>query len=339
MPDILDQYSHDNLRKLIDRCLVVNEALPRFIYGSPNLRNMDILKRIEYLKNQRNAVILAHNYMIAEVQEAADYVGDSLGLSITASRVDADVIVFCGVDFMAESAKILSPGKTILHPEPGAKCPMAAMCTPNALLEMKRKYPEAKVVGYVNSSAECKAEMDLCCTSANAVKIVKSLEAEKIIFVPDCNLGLYVQRFVPDKEIILWPGFCPTHQGITPRQVEALKAEHPSALFMAHPECRPEIIDIADFVGSTNGMINFVAETDAEEIIVGTELDMVYPLSKKAPDKKFYWLSTAVCPTMKMITLESIIRSLENMQYEVELSTDTIERARIPLERMTKIGR
>lgn len=300
---------------------------------------MDILKRIEHLKNKRNAVILAHNYMIAEVQEAADYVGDSLGLSITASKVDADVIVFCGVDFMAESAKILSPEKTVIHPEPGAKCPMAAMCTPDALLVMRKRYPEAKVVGYVNSSAECKAEMDLCCTSANAVKVVKSLDAERVIFVPDYNLGHYVQRFVPDKEIILWPGFCPTHQGITPEQVETFKAKHPSAIFMAHPECRPEIIDIADFVGSTNGMINFVTETDVDEIIVGTELDMVYPLRKKAPNKKFYWFPTAVCPTMKMITLESIARSLENMEFEVELSKDTIERARIPLEKMTQIGR
>ncbi|NYT15158.1 MAG: quinolinate synthase NadA [Methanomassiliicoccales archaeon] len=300
---------------------------------------MDILKRIDELKNKRNAVILAHNYMIAEVQEAADYVGDSLGLSITASKVDADVIVFCGVDFMAESAKILSPDKTIIHPESGAKCPMAAMCTPDALLDMRKKYPEAKVVGYVNSSAECKAEMDLCCTSANAVKVVKSLEVEKVIFVPDCNLGHYVQRFVPDKEIILWPGFCPTHQGITPEQVKSLKAEHPSAIFMAHPECRPEIIDIADFVGSTNGMINFVSETDADEVIVGTELDMVYPLSKKAPNKKFYWLPNAICPTMKMITLDSIIRSLERMEYKVELPKETIERAKLPLERMTQIGR
>ncbi|NYT11335.1 MAG: quinolinate synthase NadA [Methanomassiliicoccales archaeon] len=300
---------------------------------------MDILKRIDELKNKRNAVILAHNYMIAEVQEAADYVGDSLGLSITASKVDADVIVFCGVDFMAESAKILSPDKTIIHPESGAKCPMAAMCTPDALLDMRKKYPEAKVVGYVNSSAECKAEMDLCCTSANAVKVVKSLEVEKVIFVPDCNLGHYVQRFVPDKEIILWPGFCPTHQGITPEQVKSLKAEHPSAIFMAHPECRPEIIDIADFVDSTNGMINFVSETDADEVIVGTELDMVYPLSKKAPNKKFYWLPNAICPTMKMITLDSIIRSLERMEYKVELPKETIERAKLPLERMTQIGR
>lgn len=300
---------------------------------------MDILKRIEDLKKQRNAVILAHNYMIAEVQEAADYVGDSLGLSITASKVDADVIVFCGVDFMAESAKILSPDKIVIHPDSGAKCPMAAMCTPEALLEMKKRYPDAKVVGYVNSSAECKAEMDFCCTSANAVKLVKSLDSKRIIFVPDCNLGHYVQRFVPDKEIVLWPGFCPTHQGITPEQVQVLKSKHPSAVFMAHPECRPEIIDIADFVGSTNGMINFVSETDADEIIVGTELDMVYPLSKKAPSKKFYWLSTAVCPTMKMITLESIVRSLELMEHKVELSEETIERARLPLERMTQIGR
>lgn len=300
---------------------------------------MDVLGRIEELKNEKNAVILAHNYMIPEVQDAADYVGDSLGLSITASKVDADVIVFCGVDFMAESAKILSPKKTIIHPDISAKCPMAAMCTPDALLETKEKYPEAKVVGYVNTSAECKAEMDLCCTSANAVKVVRSLEEKQVIFVPDCNLGLYVQRFIPDKEIILWPGFCPTHQAITPKQVEDLKRKHPAAIFIAHPECRPEVIDIADFVGSTQGMVNFVGETKAEEIIVGTELDMTYRLSKEAPSKKYYWLPTAVCPTMKMITIDSIVRSLEMMGPKMELSPEIIKRARLPLERMTQIGR
>jgi quinolinate synthase len=300
---------------------------------------MDILKRIEDLKKERNAVILAHNYQIPEVQDVADHLGDSLGLSVTASRIEADVIVFCGVDFMAESAKILSPAKTVILLNGGAKCPMAAMCTPSMIRSMKEIHPEAKVVGYVNSSAECKAEMDLCCTSANAVKVVESIDAKEIIFVPDRNLGQYVQRFVPEKEIILWPGFCPTHQGITPDQVNAIKNEHPDAVFIAHPECRPEIIDMADFVGSTQGMVTYVRETEAKEIIVGTELDMTYRLRKEAPDRIFHHLPMAVCPTMKMISLDSIVSSMERMAPTIELDPDIIEKARIPLERMTAIGR
>lgn len=299
---------------------------------------MDIREKISVLKEERNAVILAHNYEIGEVQDLADYVGDSLGLSVKASETDADVIVFCGVDFMAESAKILSPEKTVLHPEPSSKCPMAAMCTPEMLRNAREKYPDAQIVGYVNSTAESKAEMDACCTSANAVKVVQSMEADTIIFVPDCNLGQYVQRFT-DKRIILWPGFCPTHQGITVREVLELKAEHPEAIFMAHPECRPEVIDLADFVGSTSGMIKFVESTDAEEIIVGTEKDMTYRLRKVAPEKTYYWLPNAICPTMKMITPASVLSCLENLRPRVDLNADIIERASRPLRRMAQIGR
>ena len=300
---------------------------------------MDIRERIEELKNETNAVILAHNYQVPEVQDVADHLGDSLGLSITASKVDADVIVFCGVDFMAESAKILSPDKTVILPESEAKCPMAAMCTPTMIIEMKERYPEAKVVGYVNSSADCKAEMDLCCTSANAVKVVKSIDSKQVIFVPDRNLGQYVQRFLPEKEIILWPGFCPTHQGITLDQVNTIKEKHPSAIFMVHPECRPEVIDVADFVGSTQGMVNFAKETDAMEIIVGTELDMAYRLRGAVPEKLFLHLPMAVCNTMKMITLDSIMLSLMTKAPTIELSQEIIAKARIPLEKMTQIGR
>jgi len=300
---------------------------------------MDIRERIEELKNETNAVILAHNYQIPEVQDVADHLGDSLGLSITASKVDADVIVFCGVDFMAESAKILSPDKTVILPESEAKCPMAAMCTPTMIIEMKERYPEAKVVGYVNSSADCKAEMDLCCTSANAVKVVKSIDSKQVIFVPDRNLGQYVQRFLPEKEIILWPGFCPTHQGITLNQVNAIKEKHPSAIFIVHPECRPEVIDMADFVGSTQGMVNFAKETDAMEIIVGTELDMAYRLRGAVPKKLFLHLPMAVCNTMKMITLDSIMLSLMTKAPTIELAQEIIAKARVPLEKMTQIGR
>jgi quinolinate synthase len=299
---------------------------------------MELQARIEQLKKKRNAIILAHNYQIDEVQDIADIVGDSLALSITASKSDADVIVFCGVDFMAESAKILSPEKIVLHPEAEAKCPMAAMCTGEMIREARRAHPDAQVVGYVNTTAECKAEMDICCTSANAVKVVQSVEAEKVIFVPDRNLGQYVQRFT-DKEIILWPGFCPTHQAITVREVRELKNLHPDALFLAHPECRPEVIDIADFVGSTHGMVEFVGKTDAMGIIVGTEKDMTHRLRKEAPDKEYYWLPNAVCPTMKMITLQAIADSLERMSPTIELDPTIVEKARIPLERMTEIGR
>lgn len=299
---------------------------------------MDLPQRIEELKEERNAVILAHNYQLPEVQEVADYTGDSLGLSIKASEAKAEVIVFCGVDFMAESAKILSPSKKVLLPEWGAKCPMAAMCTPEAIREKRREFSQASVVGYVNTSAACKAEMDYCCTSANAVKVVESVDADQIIFVPDMNLGQYVQRFT-DKRIILWPGFCPTHQAITPQMVRLEKQRHPEAAFIAHPECRPEVIDMADFVGSTSQMIDFVAGTDRREVIVGTESDMIYRLKGEAPHIEYHPLPVAVCPTMKMITVESIRHSLESLTPSVELDEEVINRAKVPLSRMTEIGR
>ncbi len=300
---------------------------------------MSLSKRIDRLKEEKNAVILAHNYQIQEVQEVADFLGDSLGLSIEASETDADVIVFCGVDFMAESAKILSPEKTVLLPEPGAKCPMAAMCDPGSIAQMREQYPEAAVVGYVNTSAESKAEMDCCCTSANAVKVVKAMEEDRIIFVPDNNLGRYVKRSVKEKEVILFPGFCPTHQSFTPGQIARLKEEHPEAEVIVHPESRPEVIDHADFVGSTSGLIKRVHESDAEEFIIGTEMGIISRLKRECPDKTYYELPSAVCPPMKMIDLESVVNSLEHMETVIDLDPETIKRARIPLERMTKIGR
>jgi quinolinate synthase len=295
-------------------------------------------ERIMELKKERNAVILAHNYQVPEVQDIADFVGDSLGLSMQAAKTTADVIVFCGVDFMAETAKILSPNKTVLHPEPKAKCPMAAMCEPKALKLLKNDFPRAEVVAYVNTSAECKAEADVCCTSSNAVKVVNSLGSDLIIFVPDENLASFVQRST-EKDIIPWPGYCPTHEAITVEKLTKLKEEHPSAVVLVHPECRPEVIDMADAVRSTEGMLNFVKESDKSEFIIGTEQELIHRLKKENPGKIFHSVPGAICPTMKMITLNNILAALENMSPEVTLKPELIEKAKAPLQRMLDIGR
>ena len=295
--------------------------------------------RIQELKKEKNAVILAHNYQPPEIQEIADFVGDSLGLSVHAMKATADVIIFCGVDFMAESAKVLNPSKTVILPEPQAKCPMAAMCDAESLHAVRQKYPDAGVVSYVNTSAACKAETDVCCTSSNAVKVVGKVDAKQIIFVPDCNLGYYVQRFYPEKEIIVWPGFCPTHDLISPEAIMQLKRSHPKAVVLVHPECRPEVIDLADKVASTEGILNFARSSDQQEFIIATEGTMTYRLSKENPTKRFYAVEEAVCPTMKMITREMVIRSLETLQPAIELPAGVIEKARKPLDRMMEIGR
>ena len=297
---------------------------------------MDKIEKIKKLKKERNAIILAHNYQRPEVQDVADYVGDSLGLAIEASKTDASVIVFCGVDFMAQSAKILNPDKIVLHPEMQARCPMAAMVDAAALKKLKEE-KKMDVVAYVNTTAEVKAIADMCCTSANAVKVVKSMP-DGVIFVPDENLGKYVKRFV-DKEMILWPGFCPTHQAMSPEDIIEMKKEHPHAVVMAHPECMPDVIDLADKVASTEGMVKYAKESDAKEFIVATEVGLCYRMKKEMPDKEFYCISHAVCPTMKKITLDSLLRSLEKMQYEVKITEDVIERARKPLMKMIEMGR
>jgi len=300
---------------------------------------MSLVDAIQQLKKDRNAVILAHNYQPPEIQDVADFVGDSLGLSVQASRTEADVIIFCGVDFMAESAKVLNPTKKVILPEPQAMCPMAAMCDAETLKEVKAKYPNVAVVAYVNTSAAVKAETDICCTSSNAIKVVGSLDAKRILFVPDCNLGRYVQRFFPDKELIVWPGYCPTHDSITPEDIRKLRSEHPHAVVLVHPECRPEVIDMADKVASTEGMIKFAQKSDAKEFIIATEGEMTYRLGKEVPGKKFYSIPCAVCPTMKMIDLQKVHDSLMNLEPCIELPQEIIDKARIPLERMMEIGR
>jgi len=298
-----------------------------------------IASTIADLKEKNNAIILAHNYQIPEIQDIADFVGDSLDLSMKATKTDAQNIVFCGVDFMAESAKILNPDKNVIHPDPEAKCPMAAMVDVESLNWLIQEHPTAKVVSYLNTSAEVKAISDICCTSSNGAKIIRSLSAKKIIFVPDKNLGLYIQRFVKDKNLILWPGICPTHHKINKEEILELKKKHSKAEILVHPECTPEVIDIADHALSTNGMITYAKKSDAKEFIIGTEKDLCYRLKKETPEKTFYPLKSAICPNMKKITLEKVLNSLKTLEPQVKLPDEIIEKAKKPLQRMMDVGR
>ncbi|KAA0002189.1 MAG: quinolinate synthase NadA [Thermoplasmata archaeon] len=298
---------------------------------------MDTIEKIKRLKEERNAIILAHNYQRPEIQDVADFVGDSLALAMKAKKTAADVIVFCGVDFMAESAKIVNPDKIVLHPDTSAKCPMAAMVDADSLVAFKRKY-EMDVVSYINTTAEVKAVSDTCCTSANAVKVVKNMP-NGIIFVPDENLGQYVKRFVKDKEIILWPGFCPTHEGIEKEDILKLKKEHPDAEILAHPECTADVIDIATKVASTEGMVKYALASSSKKFIVATEKELCYRMKKEMPEKEFYAPENAICPTMKKITLEKVMECLKKMKPEIIIDKEIIKKAQKPLERMIEIGR
>jgi quinolinate synthase len=300
---------------------------------------MSLRDEVQRLKSKRNAIILVHNYQLPEVQDVADFVGDSLGLSQKAAKTDSEVIVFCGVDFMAESAKILSPDKTVLLPELSAICPMAEMIDRAGIVKMKSQHPRAESVAYVNTSAAIKAEVDVCCTSSNAIKVVASLTAPEVIFVPDANLGYWVQRSEKKKKLILWPGFCPTHDSITTEMILAQKGLHPNALVIAHPECRPAVLDMVDAVRSTEGMINFAKESDRKEFIIATEKEMVYRLHNLMPDKVFYPLPGVTCPNMKKTNLKSVVNALEKMQHEIIIPDDILRRARLPLERMIALGR
>ena len=302
-------------------------------------KNSGMIEKILKLKQERNAVILAHNYERPEIQDIADFVGDSLALSIQAAQTDADVILFCGVDFMAESAAILSPDKTVLIPDTDAKCPMAAMITEQELIEMKQLYPDACVVCYVNTSAAVKAESDVCCTSANAVEVVESLDCDEIIFVPDKNLALYAARFT-EKKIIPWDGYCPTHHQILPYDIADAKKRHPDAEVLVHPECRPEVIDLADGVYSTGGMVQHARDSRFDEFIIGTESGMLHRLEKDVPSKRFYAVSDyTICPAMKMITLSEVARSLENLEYVVTVPDDVQKKAKHALDRMIEVKR
>ncbi len=295
---------------------------------------------IARLRAERKAIILAHNYQRPEVQEIADYVGDSLELSIKASQLaDVEVVVFCSVDFMAETAKLLAPDKLVLHPDPRAGCPMAEMVTPERLREMKAQYPGVPVVCYVNTSAAVKAECDIAVTSANAVKIVNGLDADTILFVPDRCLGAWVQQHT-EKTLILWPGYCPTHNRILPAHVLAARGAHPGAKVMAHPECPMPVLDLADIVASTSGMLRLAREDPAAEFIVATEEGLLHRLRTENPEKRFHHVAgVALCPNMKKITPEKVLWALQDLQYPVDIPADVADRARRCIARMLEASK
>lgn len=303
------------------------------------LSEKEIIERINVLRKSFNAVILTHNYQLGEVQDIADFTGDSLELSIKAANTKAEVIVFCGVKFMAETAYILSPDKKVLLPVMESGCPMADMADAVELRKVKSENPGAVVVCYVNSTAEVKAECDICVTSANAIQIVSSIPADKrIIFVPDKNLGAYVQKKT-GRNMFLWPGFCPTHMRITPEHVLRKKAEYPDAVVMVHPESRPEVINLADEVLSTGGMCKFARNTTKNTIIVATEMGIIYRLQKENPGKLFIPVSEqAVCPNMKLTRLEDVLNALEKKRHEITIPENIRVLAKKPIERMLELS-
>lgn len=296
-----------------------------------------LIEEIMQLKEKRKAILLAHNYQLGEVQDIADYVGDSLELSRTASSTDARVIVFCGVHFMAETASILCPDKTVLLPDINAGCPMADMINAGGLRALKKEYPDAPAICYVNTSAEVKAESYICCTSTNAVKVAESIDSSEVIFVPDKYLAHYTSSRVR-KKFIIWDGYCPTHIKILPEDILRERSLHPQAEVMVHPECVPAVTALADQVLSTGGMCKYAKESKAQEFIVGTEIGLLHRLRKENPGKKFYPASElAICPNMKRINLEKVLRALQEMKYEVKVPEDIRVKAKASVDRMLAI--
>jgi quinolinate synthase len=298
---------------------------------------LSLRQEIRQLKEEQNAILLVHNYQLPEIQDIADCTGDSLELSRAAATMDGEVIVFCGVDFMAETAAILSPHKTVLLPAEDACCPMAQMITADELKLAKERQPDAAVVCYVNTTAEVKAESDICCTSSNAVKVVNAVEQDEIIFVPDRNLGRYAQRFTK-KKVLPWEGFCIVHDRITPTQVQEARKAHPGAVVLVHPECRPAVIDCADHIASTSGIIKEVFSSKSQEFIIGTEVGILHRLKKECPGKRCYPLSeAAVCHNMKKTDLAKVRDSLETLMPRITVPQDVADRARNAIERMLAI--
>lgn len=296
-------------------------------------------ERVRELLKERDAILLAHNYQRPEVQDVADMTGDSLGLSIEASKTKAKVIVFCGVDFMAETAYILSPKKTVLIPRADAHCPMAAMIDAESLKKRKKELPGVPVVTYVNTTAEVKAESDICCTSANVVAVVNSLKAKKVLITPDKNLAMFAARHVKT-EIIPWEGHCNIHDRMRAEHVLRAKKRYPKAIVLAHPECRPEVLDLADVISSTSGMLDYASESKKDQFIIGTENGILHQLRKRNPDKKFYMLArTMVCPNMKLTRLFNVIRALERMRPEVTVEEKIRIKALKAVNRMLKVPR
>ncbi|MGC8894900.1 MAG: quinolinate synthase NadA [candidate division WOR-3 bacterium] len=299
----------------------------------------ELKSEIKRLKAERNAIILAHNYMRPEVQEIADYIGDSLGLSMQAKDSDKPVIVFCGVSFMAETAKILCPDKVVLHPVPGARCPMADMVSVDDVLSERAEHPFATVISYINTNADVKAVSDVICTSRNAVRITSLIDETEIIFLPDENLALYVANRLPDKRILPGRGFCYVHSEMTAEDVVDSKKAHPGAVVIVHPECPPEVCALADHVASTGEMVDLARSLEPTEFIIGTEIGMVERLSRMFPEKRFYTLGPArICHNMKKITLQEVYKSLLHMRYEVQIDPELAERARKAVERMFELG-
>jgi quinolinate synthase len=301
---------------------------------------MTIQEEIQKLKAQKNAVILAHYYTRPEVQEAADFVGDSLGLTLEAAKTSASVIVFCGVHFMAETAKMLNPGKTVLLPDIDAGCPMAEMAGAEGLKKLKARHPGAVVVTYVNSTAAVKAESDICCTSSNALKVLDSIPEDKtVIFVPDKHLGSYVAEVSGRKNIILWEGFCPVHQKMDSAKILDLKSSYPEAVFVVHPEAPKSIRDLADFVGSTEQILKYCAQSGSAQIIVGTESGILHQLQKRSPGKKFIPASDdLICPNMKKNNLLKLKAALENGEPQILLDPDLAARSALPIRRMMDLS-
>jgi quinolinate synthase len=304
-----------------------------------------LMEEIRQLARKRNAIILAHNYQWPEVQDVADFTGDSLGLALEAQKTNAEVIVFCGVHFMAESAKILNPEKKVLLPNLSAGCSLADSITPESLQEWKRRYPDHTVVTYVNSTAEVKAMSDICCTSANAVSVIRSLPSKKILFTPDRNLGNWVKKQVPEKEIVVYDGACPTHDVLRGANVAKTRSMFPDAVVIAHPECREDIIAMADEVCSTSGMIDKIAKyPNAKTFIVATESGIIHQMKKRYPDREFIMADGCIgcrlhCPYMKMISLADVKRSLIEDKFEIAVEADVLEGARRALERMLSVPR
>lgn len=299
----------------------------------------ELITNIQKLKEEKDAVILAHYYVPDEVQEIADYIGDSYYLSQLATKVDAKVVVLCGVTFMGESAKLLNPEKTVLLPDMKADCPMAHMCTVEKIDEIRSTYPDAAVVCYVNSTAELKANADVCVTSSNALNIVRKLPNKEIFFIPDENLGRFVASQVPDKHIILNDGYCHVHRRITTADIEAGKRLHPKAQVLVHPECTPEAVALADYVGSTAGIIQYASNSDCQEFIVATEIGVFYELKKRNPGKKFYSVSSCqICPSMKRLALEKVLQALQEGRPEVVLSDELMAKANLPLKTMLEMA-
>ncbi len=302
--------------------------------NSSNL-NHPLLAELNQLRQERNAVILAHNYQNDEIQAFADIIGDSLALSQAAAQTEADVIVFCGVHFMAETAALLAPQKTVLLPASDAGCPMADMADAEAVTKWRQRYPQAAVVTYVNSSAAVKAVSDYCCTSANAVKLAQNIPETEIIFLPDQNLGSFVAQQVPEKTFHLWPGYCITHHRVTLAELEAAQKARPQAQVLIHPECQPEVVAQADFAGSTSQIINYVRRSNQTEFIIGTEMGILYSLKKENPAKTFYLLTPGlICPNMKKTTVENLYQALKTLQSVVTVQPEIQAQARVALERM-----